>query len=256
MTREDRAAKIAAAAPRDRRNGKWVALAVVLLVVVAGIGIAVYRGTRDQAPTTVSAIPKGGRADGEGLDPYPNVAKAAGAPKVDVYTDVQCPICSQFEKANGAAVDAAAKAGKIALLQHTMTFIERNVGNDSSTRGANATFCAADQGLRDEFTTQLFARQPAKEGDGYTDDVFTQAAQAAGLTGAKLTAFTSCVQNHTYDDYVKLTDDRSSRAGIPGTPTIVINGHKLTGDGDSAADWRALVQEPNSFDRVLATYAK
>ena len=47
--------------------------------------------------------------------------------------------------------------------------LDDNLRNDSSTRAGNAAFCAADDGKFQEFHNQLFANQPATEGDGFSD---------------------------------------------------------------------------------------
>ena len=47
-------------------------------------------------------------------------------------------------------------------------FLDDNLRNDSSTRAANAAFCASDAGKFQEFHNTIFPNQPATEGDGWS----------------------------------------------------------------------------------------
>ena len=78
----------------------------------------------------------------------------------------------------GSTFQEQAQAGKIKLVYHVKNFLDDNLRNDSSTRAANAAFCASDAGKFREFHNTIFPNQPANEGDGYTD------AQLKGLTWA------------------------------------------------------------------------
>ncbi|WP_168582918.1 DsbA family protein [Gephyromycinifex aptenodytis] len=255
MSNEERARKIAAATPKDRSRVKWGIAIALAIAVLAGIAWTVYAG-KSAGPSTSQSqgIPAGGLAQGEGLNPYPNVQVKQGAPKVDVYSDFQCPICGQLSKTNGQAIDELAAKGEISLVEHHMKFLDENMGlgeKGPSHTAANAAFCAADQGVYFTVAHGIFSAQPEREGDGFPEGIYAQLAEKAGLSGEKLEQFNSCVQKGTYLNYVKMSDESSSRSGITGTPAVKINGVDVAGE-----DMSALVTQPGSFPQVLAKYAK
>ena len=161
---------------------------------------------------------------GAGLRAYPDVTPKAGAPTVDLYEDFQCPACKQFEELAGPTITALAQEGRIVLMYHVKNFLDDNLRNDSSTRAANAAFCAADAGRFQEFHDQVFPQQPATEGAGFTDEQLTGVARAAGIAGGELTTFQACVADGRYDAYVDSVEAKSFADGVRGTPTVRIDG--------------------------------
>ena len=169
-----RKAKAQAAAPRQGAN-KAVIGAVVAVLVVVAVVVAVALGARGSGTATpgatasaASALPVGATGPGGGIVVNPGKAKP-GAPTLDLYEDFQCPICGQLEKLFGAQIRSLAAAGDVKLVTHTMSFLDDNLHNDSSLRAASAAACAADAGRFGPYHDAVYAGQPAKEGQGYTD---------------------------------------------------------------------------------------
>ena len=77
----------------------------------------------------------------------------------------------------------------VAVCINSIAFVDTNLKNDSSTRAANAVACASDAGKFLEYHSAVFAAQPVKEGDGYTDAQLTEFATTAGITGPALTTW-------------------------------------------------------------------
>lgn len=231
--RPDASAKLAAAAPAKGPNKGLIAAIVVLVVALVAGGTYWFTSRGGDAPKAVSssAVPKGADKDGRGLTVYPGKA-AAGAPTVDVYEDFQCPICKTLEDATGSSIEKLAAQGKIKLTYHVLSFLDTNLRNDSSSRAANAAFCAADQGKFLDYHNEVYANQP-QEGVGYTDNQLEEFGKSAGLEGSSYSAFQTCVANRTHGDYVTTTNDRMGPDGVTGTPTIKRNGKKLS-DADMA----------------------
>lgn len=246
MPRPDRSAAVkSAAAPAGPSKILIGAVVVVALVIVGGIA-----WLRTDPFTSLDAVgSKSALAEGAGVQVYADKAKQ-GAPTVDVYEDFQCPFCAQLEKNNGAAMVAAASRGDIRLRVHVLSFLDKNLDNDSSARAANASFCADDAGRFPQFHSAVFAAQPEQEGAGYTDDALRAAATRAGITGAALTTFTTCMKDNTYGGYVKDTQKASEKADVNGTPTVKVNGKALDNDAT-----QKLINQPNSFASVLAAAA-
>lgn len=243
MPRPDASLKLKETAPKKGPSKALIAAVVVVLVLVGG-GIA-WLSTSPFASHDDAKTPYGAVDGGKGIVAYPGKA-ASGAPTVDVYEDFQCPYCGQLEENNGAAIEQQAKAGKIKLVYHVMSFLDDNLKNDASKRAANAAFCAADAKRFEAYHDAVFARKPAEEGDGYSDATLKQAASAAGITGKARSTFDSCMSKGTYDDYVSATEKASNDAGVNGTPAVLVDGDKLGQDQVGR-----LISSRGSFDSVL-----
>jgi protein-disulfide isomerase len=229
-----RKAKAQAAAPRQGAN-KAVIGAVVAVLVVVAVVVAVALGARGSGTATpaasssgasASALPVGATGPGGGIVVNPGKARA-GAPTLDLYEDFQCPICGQLEKLFGAQIRSMAAAGDIKLVTHTMSFLDDNLKNDSSLRAASAAACAADAGRFGPYHDAVYAGQPAKEGQGYTDAQLEAFAKTAGITGSALGTWQQCVKSGQHTAYVKAVQTQSEKDGVFGTPTLKLNGKVL-----------------------------
>jgi protein-disulfide isomerase len=227
-----RKAKAQAAAPRQGAN-KAVIGAVVAVLVVVGVVVAVALGARGSGTATpgatasaASALPVGATGPGGGIAVNPGKAKP-GAPTLDLYEDFQCPICAQLEKLFGAQIRSLAAAGDIKLVTHTMSFLDDNLKNDSSLRAASAAACAADAGRFGPYHDAVYAGQPAKEGQGYTDAQLEGFAKTAGITGSAFSTWQQCVKSGQHTAYVKAVQTQSEKDGVFGTPTLKLNGKAL-----------------------------
>jgi protein-disulfide isomerase len=231
--------KARAAAPRQGAN-RAVIGAVVAVLVIVGVVVAILLGSggtaapSGAAATASSALPAGATGPGGGIVVNPGKARA-GAPTLDLYEDFQCPICGQLEKLFGAQIRTMAAAGDVRLVTHTMSFLDNNLKNDSSLRAAGAAACAADAGRFSQYHDAVFAGQPAKEGQGYTDAQLQTFATQAGITGSALTTWQQCVKSGQHTAYVQAVQTQSEKDGVFGTPTLKLNGtvldlQKLTPD--------------------------
>jgi protein-disulfide isomerase len=229
-----RKAKAQAAAPRQGGN-KAVIGAVVAVLVVVAVVVAVALGARGSGSATpaasssgasASALPVGATGPGGGIVVNPGKAKQ-GAPTLDLYEDFQCPICGQLEKLFGAQIRSLAAAGDIKLVTHTMSFLDDNLKNDSSLRAASAAACAADAGRFGPYHDAVYAGQPAKEGQGYTDAQLEGFAKTAGITGSAFSTWQQCVKSGQHTAYVKAVQTQSEKDGVFGTPTLKLNGKAL-----------------------------
>lgn len=253
MSRPDRSAEIKSLAPpKGPSRAVIAAIVAVVVLIVAGGAFFVSQSQQTDVNAANGSLPKGAIAGGKGILPYPGVAKA-GVPTVDIYEDFQCPICNEFEKANGSQVMAMAKAGKIKLTYHVLSFLDDNFNNDGSLIAANGSFCAADAGKFEQYHTANFAGQPSQEGVGYTQAQIKGFGAKAGITGSALNTFNSCVSSKKYDKYVQATQTAASKNNVNGTPTFVFNGKQLANTG---SEYQTLLSTPNSFQQVLQAQAK
>lgn len=237
-----------AEAERRKRILAVVAIVVAFIVIVGGGGLLIWLN-RDSIQasglSTSTDVPPNANQDRSGIVVNPGKAKA-GAPLVVVYQDYQCPWCKTFDLALGPTLLQKADAGEIALEYHTMTFLDKNLRNDSSLRAGIAAACADVVGAYASYHDAIYANQPQTEGVGYSDQQLRATfAQQAGITGDKLVQFQRCYDNKAMSSFVKGSDEKASRAGVTGTPTYFVNGKDVT----KQIDYR----NPASIDKVLAS---
>lgn len=227
----DRQAKIQAAAKSGGggANKIIVAAVVAVLAIVGVVGYVVWSQVSSEKAITGggNALPAGASALGSGYPAFQDVTAKPNAPTMDVFEDFQCPACRAFEGAFGSTLESAAKAGDVKVVYHIKNFLDGNLRNDSSTRAGNAAFCAADAGKFQDFHDVIYKNQPAQEGTGWTNAQLKDLAQQAGVTGDALTTWGKCFDLNKYVDYIRSVEDKSTKDGVTGTPTIWLNGQVL-----------------------------
>jgi protein-disulfide isomerase len=228
--RPDASKKIAKVTPKSGPNPIVIGAVIAVLVVVAVV-VAILIGNNSKsgsaAQSSGNPVPVGVVGGSSGGIQVPGPTKS-NAPTVDLYEDFQCPSCHQLELAMGAQIGSMAKAGQIKLVVHTLSFLDGNLKNDSSSRAANAAACAADAGKLLAFHGAVFAGFPAQEGIGYTDAQLTQFAKTAGITGPALTTWQKCTSSGQHAQYVKDVQTGAEKAGVFSTPTVKLNGKDIT----------------------------
>ena len=207
-----------------------VAAGLVVLVIVA-VFVVVLASQAGKPGASASAgeqvTPPNALAQDAGIRPYPGTAKD-GVPVVELFFDYQCPICNQFESIYGEALGALASSGQIDLRYRPMIFLDGNLRNDSSERAAVGAACADISGKYRDYHGQLFANQPANEGDGYADALLRDTMPATiGLTGDQLAGFQKCYDGKLTTTWVKAQDESGAKAGVTGTPTFWVNGNDV-----------------------------
>jgi protein-disulfide isomerase len=228
-TNASRKAKIEAARPKGGGGAnRIIVAAIVLVLVIGGIVAAVIIGSQNKTTATTaggSSLPAGASAMGAGIVVNPDAP--SNVPTMDLYVDYQCPVCGLFEKEFGQQVTQMADQNQVKLVVHTLSFLDDNLNNDSSLRAANAAACAADQGRFLPFHNAVFAGQPAREGEGYTDAQLKQFAVTAGISGSALQAWQQCYDQRQHNQYVQSVQTQAEKDGVNGTPTIKLNGQQV-----------------------------
>lgn len=235
-------------APPARKGPSTALIGGVVALVVAIIAVSVYIAVRpDPVGTGDSASISGGASSPSALPDAGGIRVGdAGddVPVVHIYEDFQCPWCGLLEQTSGEAFTKAALAGDIQLTYTLMSFLDGNIGNDSSIRAANAAMCADDQGDFVSYHAALFADQP-EEGAGWTDQQLIDTADQVGVDD--IDAFTGCLDDETHFDYVRDMQTRSSQDGVSGSPRVFIDGEEL-----GQEEMNDLLYDPTSLTRILA----
>jgi protein-disulfide isomerase len=221
---EKRAAEAAARARAERRRRTVIGSVVAaVLVVVAIVAVIVVQSSRNS--TNPNALVPANTADSGNVI----VVGSATAPvTVDMYEDFQCPNCKAFEDTNATTLASLVAAGTVQLHYHGMAFLDTSANDKYSTRALNAAAAVVAQAgptAFQAFHDLLYANQPAEGGSGLTDDQLVAYAQQAGASGEVVE---QAIRDLSYGDWVKNVTDQASKDGVTGTPTVLVDGTKLT----------------------------
>ncbi len=142
-----------------------------------------------------------------------------GAVRVDVYLDLMCPICHQFEQLNGDDLTTLRENGTIALYYHPVAILNRySQGTMYSTRAAAAlaTVAEYDPSHFHDFLMALFQNQPAENSRGLTNLEIEDVARGIGVPDDVVARFA----DGEFTRWVTAATDQSSKDGLQGTPWI------------------------------------
>lgn len=239
-------------ADRSDRLVKIVGGAIVVALVAGIVGAALW-SRRDRAGYADSAaLPLAVRSD-YGV---PLGTGASGVPVLEIWEDFQCPACAALERAAGAHIRDLIAAGKVNIIWRPTAFLDDNPtirqanrdndAPDSSKRAIAAWGCAIDLGKTEQFHDALFASQP-QEGTGYSSAVLKLLGAQLGLTAEEAKTYAACVDSDKYVGWAKNSTLKFRDAGIPGTPTVFLNGKELTLDQ---------VADSTTLDRLIAEATK
>ncbi len=226
-------AKRAARERENRGRLRYVAGAtagVIVLICLIGVSVQSSRAKIAGTLTATNASVTNGVL----------VGKAAAPVTVDTYEDFQCPVCENYESTTGADLTKLVTAGKIKIRYHTMSILDgSSSGNEYSTRAANAALCASDVSTAAfaAYHAVLYGKdssgakvQPDEGSDGRTDGqleaYFKQAVPKA--TAAQTSTFATCVTDQEHVALVEAITDQASKKEINGTPTVFVDGKKVT----------------------------
>lgn len=258
---------------KHERRVRWAWQGGIGIIILAVIAVVVFVIVTSMKPTTTSAGPKNMISDGilftsndnkpvpvetpaldEGGTPtLTDFSQYSDSVSVVVYLDYMCPICGQFENANGEMLTQLTASGDITLELHPLSFLDRlSQGTEYSTRAANAMAAVANY-QPEVFlaaNTAMFTNQPAENTEGLTNDEIWSILQSAGVTDENVK---KAMDNETFSGWVADTSDRAMSSGdysyldtpapVSGTPTVVINGTQYQGGvSDTAALAKAIQQ--------------
>ncbi|MFI1967694.1 disulfide bond formation protein DsbA [Streptomyces cinnamoneus] len=215
---------------------------VAVLAVVGGIAVAATQLGGDDATdaswkaakdkTLVKPAHTGGD---KGLEVV--VGKQDAKHTLEIYQDMRCPVCSVFEQNVGDTVDKDVKDGKYKVAYHIGTFLDRNpaIKGNGSKNALSALGAALNVGP-DAFAAYnkaLYAKanHPDETKDTFAkDDVLLKIAQQ--VPALKDNAdFEKNVKDGTFDKWaLEMSDAFDDAKDVTGTPTIKLDGQKLTVD--------------------------
>lgn len=147
---------------------------------------------------------------------------------IDVYEDMRCPACANFEQQLGEPLKQGAKDGKYKLQIHLGSIIDGNMGGSGSKNAISALGAALNVSTEafTEYHSLLYSAEhhPAEPQDKFADNDYLLdiAENVDALKGNK--EFEQAVEKGTYDKWALEMVDSFNDSGIQGTPTVRING--------------------------------
>lgn len=217
-------------------KGFYIVLAVVAVVGMAALGYAVVGGSG--AATEPVAL--------EGLDdPQALLEKADGqvqgaadAPVTVIeFGDYQCPACGVFAtRVKPFLKTEYIDTGRVRFVYYD--FPLTNV-HANAFLAARAARCAADQDRYWAYHDRLFGAQSSW---AYAGDVVDELVGLAEEAGLEPVAFEECVESARHADVVSASRELAVQLGVNATPTVLVNGKRLSNTQDYSA-LKSMIEE-------------
>ncbi|MCL2783866.1 MAG: DsbA family protein [Propionibacteriaceae bacterium] len=210
--REQLEAKRIAAAKKERRNRILFAVTGVLILALV-IAIAVWGIMAATNNKGGSSLPPNVGPKKVGIYLSPPVD---GAKTLEIFSNYTCPRCRSAHLTLGAVLEQAMNEGKVNVLYYSISY-----GSEESYNAAVAAACSDFQGVYPAFNSQLYLQQP----EGFEETVLLETIpDLVGLTGDALEQYQTCYTNKDTGAFVDSVTSYSSKQGIGGTPTFLLDG--------------------------------
>lgn len=207
------------AAAKGRTNGFAIGItAAVVAVLIALVGVVVWLNNKatdpGEKPTSSHITDSGAIIFGD-----------SKTNTVTTYVDFLCPICNQFEQAEGETIKKQVDDGKASLHVQPVAILDgRTVPGGYSSRAASAMYSVVihDYANAYAFMQALYAGQPEEGSAGLTEDQIVDIAKKAGVN------VTSDLEKEIKaNKYQKYAQAAQLPKGATGTPTLVINDKQI-----------------------------
>lgn len=200
-----------------------------------------------------SDAPESGAPEPPASPESPGAGSEAHA--VRVYVDYRCPYCSEFETANGDALQQLAESGRATVEIIPLAFLDRVSPDNYSSRASGAMACVVD--AQPEAAWQVHrhlfdpAVQPSETTNGLDDDALIDAVdEAAGganervrscISSQQFVPFAQALNGWVFDNPVPGAQDPQLR--VTSTPFALVDGVPYTGAADDAQAFSAFLAE-------------
>ncbi len=223
------AARIAREKEQKRKSLlKWLVPTVASVAILAIVAGVIWAVIAFQPPPKAEAGPANMLSDGFVLEaqdgeigfvetepiakdeaPVPTTPQE-GLLNIVTYIDYKCPHCKTFEETYGPTIESLVKEGAATLEIRPVAIM-----GPAAVRAANVAACVAEFAPEKflDVNNALFADQGVSSTSGYIDIL-----RAAGVESEDAQ---SCVRGDSFSPWV---EEATSRSGVRGTPTVIING--------------------------------
>ena len=231
---------------REKRTRNVIIASVLAgVLIVVGVGYGIMKSGGPTVSSGITEFPAGlnvpSVADDTGGISFGETGVAGttsgdAAVDVDVYLDYMCPICGVFEQVNGADLDELRANGDITLTVHPVSILDaQSQGTSYSTRAAQA-FAYIAENAPDKalaFNEAMFAQQPKEGTAGLSNDQIAEIATSVGVPDDVVQGIAAGTYNKFIEALTEIAFNNKevlNANGNFGTPTILINGKRMTSD--------------------------
>lgn len=232
----------AAEARKAKRNRLIIILTsiVAILAVALAVIFIVQQGKKAATATAPEGYTgNGGIVVGKGENSIPTAGVTnKDVPKVTVYADYLCSHCNTLESEYGNKLMNLAAQGKIALEVHPVAIL----GYEFSSIAAQADYYVSVKApsYYAAYRSAVFndVTKPVFKGSGTppANDSLLKVAQKVGLPKDVQDGLSDVIKNKTYKAWIDAQNTNFGKAGLTGTPTVLVNGKKIE-------DWSKVIDE-------------
>ncbi|MEU6555149.1 thioredoxin domain-containing protein [Streptomyces sp. NPDC046915] len=244
-------------AKRDKAKRQAIVAGSVVAVLAAagGIGYAVVQANKPaywEGLKDAKVVAPANTTGTKGTTVV--IGKDSAKKTLKVYEDPRCPVCAQFEQVVGATVKKDIDDGKYKIQYIGGTFIDNHDNGQGSKNALSAMGAALNVSPEAfaEYKTALYSTKwhPDEKVDKFKDDSYLIKVADTVPALKNNTAFQNAVKKGTYDAWAMAMSKTfdTNKEGVTGTPSFVMNGKKLTVNGQpdgnppmSVADFNRLV---------------
>ncbi|MER6620533.1 MULTISPECIES: DsbA family protein [unclassified Streptomyces] len=224
-----------------RRQLIVAASVVGVLAAAGGIGYAVVQANKPDYWESAKDAKLVKPANTSGENGTTVVIGESGAKKtLELYEDPRCPVCASFEQTVGKTIEKDVEDGKYKIRFIGASFLDRGLSGEGSKNALSALGAALNVGP-DAFLAYKSALYSAEYHPEESDDKFADDAYLIKIANTvdalkDNKEFQADVKDGTYDKWaLEMSDVFDDTEGVQGTPTLMMDGKKLTGsDGQNA----------------------
>src|SRR5581483_168968 len=203
------------------------ALVAIGVLVAGGAAAMLMSSNATSIPATTTNKPAGGKNAEEImtqlLSPSMENAPALGSKDAKVtiveFGDYQCTWCHNWhESTKNAVMTDYVATGKARFLFKDYPI--NDLADRASSKAAEASYCAADQGKYWEYHDTLYKNWKGENTGWVTRDALGQFAKDAGVSD--MPAFSKCLDSGQYASLVKDNYDLARSIGLDATPSFIL----------------------------------
>lgn len=224
--RAQKAAEMRAAQQRGearRRILTIVGVALVMVLIVGG-SVAISLLNKKEVKAVAAGSSEYGVTIGDKDAPH----------TVIIYEDFLCPYCAELEKQTRDDLEELAADGKVFVEYRPFDLLSRIA--DYPIRAASAFALVLEKSgpeVAKRFHDLLYENQPSEQDpDAATDDDLVDLAVEAGASEADVR---DGIESVSHKDWVTKATEEAAKAGIQGTPTVLLDG-QVYDDGRTIDD--------------------
>ncbi|MCX5382985.1 thioredoxin domain-containing protein [Streptomyces sp. NBC_00083] len=226
---------------KKAKTRRQIIVGVSVVAVLAVVGGGAYLIKESMKPSAWTAakdktlVKPANTAGSDGTTVV--IGKADAKKTLEMYEDPRCPICSQFEQTVGPTIKKDVDAGKYKIQFIGATFIDNGspgTGSKTALSALGAALNVSPEAFLD-YKSALYSAKyhPEETQDKFKDrDYLIQIADTVPALKGNA-GFQKAVKDGTYDKWALTMSDKFNSSGVQGTPTLKMDGKKIT---DGASD--------------------